>query len=177
MDTAVKKKIKKIIAAVVVIAVVLTGIFVIRSYKVEITYRFLYQMMPDEYEATLSDETKFPVYKRLNADYNSKNDPEIDFMEFYYYDKNGDEVVVGASKELVYDGENLGSPYIAFLLASADNIDKAKSTATTIGVIVGLIVLAALIVFWFFRWSKKQDEEKEKKYGNSSKKHKKKKRK
>ena len=177
MDTAMKKKLKKIIVAVVIIAVVLTGIFVIKAHKIEITYRLLYQMMPDQYEATLSDETKFPVYKRINDDYDSKKDKEIDFMEFYYYDENGNEVVVGAADELIRNDENLGSPYFAFMLGSTDKIEKVKTTVTIIGVVIGIVIIAALIVFWFFRWSKKQDKEKEEKYGNNKNKKKKNKKK
>lgn len=165
MDEITKKRIKKIIVAVVVIAVVISGIFVFKAYKTKINYRFLYSVMPDSIQVDVDEDTRITVYKRLNADYDSRKDDDMNFMEFYYNDENGEEVVIEGSGQIVYNGENQGLAFIGFSFAATDNIEKAKSIATTVGVIVGLLVTAGLIVLWFFIWSKKQDEEKEKKYG------------
>lgn len=176
MDAIKKKKIKKIIIAVVIIAVTLGGIFAVSAHRIEIMYRIVYSIIPDHLDATINDEIPLTVHKRLNPDYDPKKDAEINFMEFYYYDENGKEVVVAANDSLIYDGVNNGAPFAAFLFESKDTIAKIRTVAIVVGVIIAIAVITALIIFWFFRWSKKQDDEKEKKYGNK-KKHKNKKKK
>lgn len=169
MDTIKKKKIKKIIVAVVIIAVILGGVFAVSSHKIEIMYRIVYSIIPDHIDATINDEIPLTVYKRLNPDYDPQKDDEINFMEFYYYDVNGKEVVIAANDSFIYDGVNNGSPFAAFLFEAKDTIAKIRTIAVSVGVVIAIAVIVALIIFWFFKWSKKQDDEKEKKYGNNQK--------
>lgn len=167
MDKIKKKKIIKIIVAVVIFAVIISGIFIINANQIAIKYRILYAAMPDSIDTTVNDDVPLTLYKRLNADYDSKKDDDMNFMEFYYYDENGEEVVIPASGKLVYDEVDNGIPFVGFSYVASEKIDEIISAATPIAVIVALLIFAGLIVLWFFRWSKKQDAEKEKKYGNN----------
>lgn len=178
MEKDKKKKIKviSILAAVLVVIIVLSSIIAANQFRIK--SELLYYIMPDSIEMELNNNSVIELYKRKNEnyDYKTQKDSPLAAYEFYYYDENGNEIVIEADSPLVIDDENQGAPSIAFLINSADNLKQIKKVASIVFWIVFLIIIVVLILVWYRAWSKKQDEEKERKYGNKNEtKHKKKK--
>lgn len=165
MDNVKKKRTKKITVAVLVIVVVIGGIIAVALNRDLIESRLLYMVMPDHIDATVNEDIPLTLYKRLNTDFDPKEDEAIYFMEFYYYDKDGNEVSIPGNGKLIYEGVDNGSPYAYFFIKSIDNINHIKSIAKIVGAVIAVLLAVGLILLWFFLWSKRQDAEKEKKYG------------
>ncbi|MDE6470070.1 MAG: hypothetical protein K2L19_03500 [Eubacterium sp.] len=178
MEKNKKKKIKiiSILAAILVVIIALNAIISANQFRIK--SEALYYIMPDSIEMELNNHSVIELFKRKNEnyDYKTQKDNPLAAYEFYYYDENGNEVVVAADSPLVMDDENQGAPGIMFMINSADNLKHIKKVITIVSCVVILVIIVALILIWYRVWSKKQDEEKERKYGKKNEnKHKKKK--
>ncbi|MDE5984899.1 MAG: hypothetical protein K2H13_06580 [Eubacterium sp.] len=170
MEKNKKKKIKiiSILAAILVVIIVLSSVIAANQFRIK--SELLYYVMPDSIEMELNNDSMLELYKRKNEnyDYKTQKDNPLAAFEFYYYDENGDEVVVNGDNPIMIDGEVQGAPTMAFILSSSDKLNHIKKVATIVSCLVILIITVALIFIWYRVWCKKQDEEKERKYGRKN---------
>lgn len=162
-----KKTVKKMIVIAVLIIAVLAGIIAINVNKNQIQADLIYAIMPDSVDLKENNGFPYILYKQENKDFDFKEDIDepMNAIQFYYYDDDGEKVVVNGADMIEYNGEDYGSPYVAFMLNSVDNINGIKKAVTIVAVIIIILFIVGLIFLWYKIWSKKQDMEKEKKYG------------
>lgn len=165
-----KKTVKKLIALIVVLVVVITGIITINVNKSHIQADLLYAIMPDTVDLTENNGFPFLLYKQKNEDFDFKEDIDepMNAVQFYYYDENDEKVIVNGADTIKYNGEDYGSPYIAFMINSVDTFNQIKKVISVIFVIICVLIVIGIIFLWFKSWSKRQDKEKEKKYANKN---------
>lgn len=162
-----KKTVKKMIVMAVLVMAVLAGIIAVSVNKMQIQSDLIYWIMPDSITPDESSDFPFTIYKQKNDNYDADQNPSepLDALKFYYYNEKGEKIVIDGSDTIEYNGEDYGSPYVAFMLNSVDNINGIRKAVTIVAVIIIILLIVGLIFLWYKRWSKKQDMEKEKKYG------------
>lgn len=162
-----KKTVKKMIVIAVLIIAVLAGIIAISVNKMQIQSDLIYLVMPDSITPEESSDFPYTIYKQKNDNYDADQNPNepLDALKFYYYNEKGEKIVIDGEDTIEYNGEDYGSPYIAFILNSVDTINNIKKAVSVVLVIIVILIIVGLIFLWYKRWSKKQDMEKEKKYG------------
>lgn len=161
------KKAKAIIALLVALAVIVTGIIVVKVNDEAIYNELVYIVMPKTIRAEeMQDDPDFhidfDIHVRKNKDYDIKTQSQqpLEAYEYYYIDpETNEEVVVKGTEEIEVDGNKIG-PYLLFLIKAKENEDKIKSVATKSAWVLGPIAGVALIIVWFLIWSKKEDEQK-----------------
>lgn len=169
METNKKKRIIIISVISAVIVVIVAAFIAISVNKEAIQYNLIYNVLPDSVEGTVEEDTAITIYKRKNPDFNFKTDDNpYNLLQFYYYDENGEEVVVNGADKLVYNGEEYGAPIGDFVLQASEEIAKINRIINAVIALIVVLIVVGLIALWFIIWSKKQDEEKEKKFGKKN---------
>ncbi|MDE6767659.1 MAG: hypothetical protein K2J35_05650, partial [Eubacterium sp.] len=142
MEKNKKKKIKiiSILAAILVVIIVLSSVIAANQFRIK--SELLYYVMPDSIEMELNNDSMLELCKRKNEnyDYKTQKDNPLAAFEFYYYDENGDEVVVNGDNPIMIDGEVQGAPTMAFILSSSDKLNHIKKVATIVSCLVILII-------------------------------------
>ena len=152
---------KKTVKKMIVIAVLIVAV------KNQIQADLVYSIMPDSVDLRENNGFPYILYKQQNEGFDFKEDIEepMNAVQFYYYDDNDEKIVIDGADTIEYNGEDYGSPYVAFMLNSVDTINQIRKALTVVAVIIIILLIVGLIFLWYKRWSKKQDMEKEKKYG------------
>lgn len=162
------KKVKIIITFIVVIAVILSGIIIVRTNETAVYTYVMYTLMPK----TISAEemhNNFDLSVRLNKNFDPKTQDSqpLEAFEYYYTDpKTGKEVVVGGTENVLINGDEVPA-YLGFVIKAKMNLETIKSVLTRIAIVLVVILIAGVIVIWFKVWSKKEDEQKARLYKNS----------
>ena len=156
-----KKRIIIISIIAVLIAAIIGGSVAISANSAKIQFYILYHMMPDSIE-DLDPNFPYEIYKRQNEDFDieANIDNPVNAIDFYYYDEEGNEVSIHGDEKFNYNGKEIISPYVGFMLKAYANYNHLKSVIRTVVAVVVILVVIVLIVLWFFLWSKKQDKEK-----------------
>lgn len=166
METGKKKlnkKLKALIAIVVMAVLIITGIVVVKTNETMVYTYGLYTLMPK----TLTAEeinTDYDISVRLNKNFDAKaqDSQPLEAFEYYYTDPStGKEVVIGGTESTDINGNEV-PVYLGFVIKAQMNLNKLKSALTVLLVLFVVLLVVAAIVIWFLIWSKKEDEKKNK---------------
>lgn len=154
-----------ILVAVIVAVSVLSSSFMKGSDEEKLAA--MLRVMPTSVTLTIDDE-ELKVCRRANPDYNEATDELANKIQFYFTDKDGNEVVINGDDTFEYHGYEQPSPLGTFGLKTFEKLASVKAAVVKIVIAVAVLAVLGLIVLWFFKWSKAQDIEKEKKYAHKN---------
>lgn len=167
------KKVKLIITFIVLIAVVISGIIIVKSNQNYFYTRALYMLMPK----TITGQemgTDYDLSVGLNGEYDAKKKSSypLEAFEYYYTDpQTGEDKVVKGTENASINGEEV-PVYLGFLIEAKTNLENLKSVLSKTAIVLVLIIIVGGIILWYKVWSKKEEQQKERKYKNSHNKHK-----
>lgn len=157
-ETIKTKKGKKIlvigIVAILIIAILGTAVGVLSNSKTQGYSELLLMVMPEE----LTDEsTGKTYYVEKNDDYDPETQAPLDAFTFYYYDADGNQVIVPNGS---YTDENGQDTQVAlgFMVSAGKTINTIKVIMSYVIAVVVVAVVAASIYIAYRIWLKKELE-------------------
>ena len=157
-ETIKTKKGKKIlvigIVAILIIAILGTAVGVLSNSKTQGYSELLLMVMPEE----LTDEsTNKTYYVEKNDDYDPETQAPLDAFTFYYYDADGNQVIVPNGS---YTDENGQDTQVAlgFMVSAGKTINTIKVIMSYVIAVVVVAVVVASIYIAYRIWLKKELE-------------------
>lgn len=159
------KKMKVLIASIVVILLIAVTAIVYFTNSVAINNYVLYMFMPKTITGEQMD-TNYDLHVRLNEKYDAdtQSNQPLEAYEYYYTDpQSGEEVVITGAKDAEINGEKVPI-YLGFLIEAKNNLDTFTSIFSKVIAVLVVVLIAVGIVLWYKSWSRREDEAKAKTY-------------